>query len=148
MKISWGVGIVIAFVGFITFIMSFVFLMFTDDKYAHDLVVEEYYKQEIGFQEELDAQNHANALAENVEISTTSEGVLIHFPVEENSRKIDGLVSFYRPSEKVLDFTKPIEILDRKMFIPKSELVGGRWDISVRWNYSGNTYLTKKKITF
>lgn len=148
MKINWGVGVVIAFVAFITFILSFVYLMFTDEKYEYDLVVEEYYKQELGFQDELNAEKDANALAENIIINSTLDGVLIHFPVEEGALKIEGLVTFYRPSGKGLDFTRKILIKDREMFISREFLVEGRWDVSVRWEYDGKSYLTKKKITF
>lgn len=148
MKINWGVGIVIAFVAFITFILSFVYLMFTDEKYEYDLVVEEYYKQEVGFQDELNAEKDANALAENVVITSIPDGVLIHFPVEADTLKIDGLITFYRPSGKGLDFTRKILIKNREMFISKKFLVEGRWDVSVRWKYDGVNYLTKKKITF
>ena len=150
MKINWGVGVVIAFVAFITFILSFVYLMFTDEKYEYDLVVEEYYKQEVGFQEELNAEKNANALAENVVITSNPEGVLIDFPVEEGTLKIEGLVTFYRPSGKNLDFTRKILLKEGSMelFISKEFLVRGRWDVSVRWTYDGKNYLTKKKITF
>lgn len=138
----------IAFVAFITFILSFVYLMFTDEKYEYDLVVEEYYKQEVGFQDELNAEKDANALAENVVITSIPDGVLIHFPVEADTLKIDGLITFYRPSGKGLDFTRKILIKNREMFISKKFLVEGRWDVSVRWKYDGVNYLTKKKITF
>ena len=47
MKINWGTAIVIAFVCFISFIMYFVISMSTDKKYDHDLVVEDYYGQEL-----------------------------------------------------------------------------------------------------
>ncbi len=47
MKINWGTGIVIAFVAFIAFIMYFVINMITNKKYDHDLVTEDYYKEEL-----------------------------------------------------------------------------------------------------
>ena len=47
MKFNWGTGIVLAFIGFISFIMYFVINMNTNDKYDHDLVTEDYYKQEL-----------------------------------------------------------------------------------------------------
>ena len=50
MKINWGTGIVLAFIGFISFIMYFVVNMNTNKKYDHDLVTEDYYKQELEFQ--------------------------------------------------------------------------------------------------
>jgi len=148
MKINWGTGIVIAMIAFMSFILYFVVKMFTDDKYQYDLVVEEYYKQEIGFQDELNAEKNAIELAENVVIAQIETGVMIDFPGNEASSDIDGIVTFYRPSNKNLDFTKPIFLEDQKMFIPKNEIAAGRWNISVRWEQNGKTYLTKKNINF
>ena len=148
MKINWGTGIVIAMIAFMSFILFFVVKMFTDDQYEYDLVVEEYYKQEIGFQDELNAEKNAIELAEKVVIEQTEIGVLIDFPGGEASSNIDGIVTFYRPSNKNLDFTKPILLEDQKMFIPKNEIASGRWNISVRWDENGKTYLTKKNINF
>ncbi|HZJ36218.1 MAG TPA: FixH family protein [Gillisia sp.] len=148
MKINWGTGIVIAMIAFMSFILYFVVKMFTDDQYEYDLVVEEYYKQEIGFQDELNAEKNAIELAEKVVIEQTEIGVLIDFPGGEASSNIDGIVTFYRPSNKNLDFTKVILLEDQKMFIPKNEIAAGRWNISVRWNQNGKTYLTRKNINF
>jgi len=148
MKINWGTGIVIAMIAFMSFILFFVVKMFTDDQYQYDLVVEEYYKQEIGFQDELDAEKNAIELAENVVIEQTETGVMIDFPKNEATSIIDGVVTFYRPSNKNFDFTKPVILEDQKMFIPKSEIAAGRWNISVRWDQNGKTYLTRKNINF
>jgi len=148
MKINWGTGIVIAMIAFMSFILYFVVKMFTEDQYQYDLVVEEYYKQEIGFQDELNAEKNAIELAENVVIEQTETGVMIDFQGNEASSDIDGVVTFYRPSNKNLDFTKTVILEDQKMFIPKNEIASGRWNISVKWDQNGKTYLTRKNINF
>ncbi len=148
MKINWGTGIVLAMIAFMSFILFFVVKMFTEDQYEYDLVVEEYYKQEIGFQEELNAEKGALELSEKLVIEHSEAGVLINFPGDQVSGDIEGIVSFYRPSNKDLDFTKPVSLEEQKMFISENEIAAGRWNISVRWNQNGKTYLTKKNINF
>ena len=59
MKINWGTGIVLAFIGFISFILFFVVRMSMDNKANHDLVTENYYKAELGYQNEIDAENNS-----------------------------------------------------------------------------------------
>jgi hypothetical protein len=66
MKINWGTGIVIAIGLFMTFILVLVYKMTVDQKYNHDLVVEEYYKKELAFQEEIDAEKNALSLSERI----------------------------------------------------------------------------------
>ncbi|MGS0525195.1 FixH family protein [Zobellia nedashkovskayae] len=68
MKINWGAGIVIAFGIFISFILFFVIRMTTSHDANHDLVTEEYYKAELGYQKEIDAEQNAINSNEKVEL--------------------------------------------------------------------------------
>ena len=79
MKFNWGTGIVIAFALFITFILSYVFKVQSNDKYDHELVVEDYYKKEMLVQGNIERQQNANALANKVIIENTTEGIKIQF---------------------------------------------------------------------
>ena len=80
MKINWGTGIVIAIVAFISFIMFFVITMTTSHDANHDLVTEEYYKAELGYQKEIDAERNASIAASQIEIKKSPEGLLVIFP--------------------------------------------------------------------
>ncbi len=148
MKINWGTGIVLSFIGFISFIMFFVVRMNTDDRANHDLVTEEYYKQELSFQKEIDAEKEANALPTQLQLKRIEEGLQIRFPKEMDPTKIDGIVSLYRPSNKHLDFDLPISLSNAHLLIPDKRLLDGRWDITIRWTYDGKNYLVKKSMTY
>lgn len=148
MKINWGTGIVIAFVAFIAFIMYFVINMSTNKKYVHDLVTEEYYKEELLHQKEIDKENNAKALIQNVSWTKTKEGILISFPDELDHPKIEGKVFLYRPSDKKLDSEISISLSDNEMLIPKTRLLDGRWNIKIDWEYKGKSYLFKESIVY
>lgn len=146
MRANWGTGIVIAFGLFITFILYFVFKVQSDTKYDHEMVTEEYYKKELGFQEQLNKEQNAHDLTEKVTIVTRSEGLEINFPKSFDCKKITGKVSLYRPSNQKLDFDMPISLSSSNLLIPKTKLVGGRWDITVDWNYEDKGFLNKEKV--
>ncbi len=146
MKINWGTGIVIAFGLFMTFILYFVFRVQSDSKYDNDLVVEEYYKHDAHFGDEMTKVQNAQDLAQKPIVSIIGEGISIVFPESFISKNIKGKVSLYRPSNKKLDFEVPISLSNSTLLIPKKSLVGGRWDINMEWEYSGKTYLTKETI--
>ncbi len=148
MKFNWGTGIVLAFIGFISFIMYFVISMNFNKKYDHDLVTEDYYKAEISYQNDIDKLNNANNLEENVTYTKTTEGLVIMFPQNFDSKKITGKVSLYRPSNKHLDFETPISISESYLLVPDKRLLDGRWDISIDWQYNGTSYLFKKSIVY
>ena len=146
MKINWGTGIVIAFALFMAFILYFVFEVQSNSKYDNDLVVEEYYKHDARFGEEMELIQNAQDLVEKPKIVLTSEGVVISFPDAFVPNKIKGNVSLYRPSNKKFDFEIPISISESTLLIPKKSLIDGRWDINMEWQYDGKSYLTKETI--
>ena len=143
MKINWGTGIVIAFGLFIIFILSFVYKVQSNQKYDNELVTKDYYKQEATVQGDIEKQENANALTNKVTIEKTAEGVKIQFPADFDYSKINGKVSLYRPSSQKLDFEIPISLSSPHLLIPKSNLAGGLWDISIDWEYDGVKYLNK-----
>ena len=147
MKINWGTAIVIAFGLFISFILYFVVKVQSDSKYDNDLVVEEYYKHDAKFGDEMKRIQNAEDLVSKPVITILSEGVTIVFPVTLVPENIKGKVSLYRPSNKKLDFEIPISLSDATtLLIPKKSLAGGRWDINMEWQYEGKSYLTKETI--
>jgi hypothetical protein len=146
MKMNWGTGIVIAFALFITFILSYVYKVQSNAKYDHELVVEDYYKKEALVQGDIEKQENANALTNKVVIENTPEGINIQFPSDFDYSKINGKMSCYRPSSQKLDFEIPISLSSPHLLIPKSNLAGGLWDISIAWNYDGVAYLNKNSI--
>lgn len=146
MKINWGTGIVIAFALFITFILYFVIKVQSDSKYSNELVVEEYYKHDAHFGEEMTRIQNAQDLIQKPTISNTKEGIVILFPKEFNPENIKGKVSLYRPSNKKLDFEVVISMTNPSLLIPKKNLVDGRWDINMEWKYEGKQYLTKSQL--
>lgn len=148
MKINWGTGIVIAIGLFMSFILYFVITMMTDSTYDYEMVVDDYYKQEIGFQAELDGRNNAARLPYKMRVEQSLAGIELVFPIEIASQMENGTVYFYRVNKKDLDFDRAIFLTDQKMMIPAEDLLPGRWDVSVRWKMNGKTYITQDQITF
>jgi hypothetical protein len=146
MKINWGTGIVIAFALFMTFILYFVFEVQSNSKYDNDLVVEEYYKHDSHFQEEMARVQNAQDLQQKPLIAYSNEGVKVTFPATFESDKIKGKILLYRPSNKKFDFNTQIALTNSALLIPKGKLVKGRWDVNMEWQYNGTKYLTKEVI--
>jgi hypothetical protein len=146
MKINWGTGIVIAFALFMTFILYFVFEVQSNSKYNNDLVVEEYYKHDSHFQEEMARIQNAHDLQQKPSVKYTEEGVRITFPATYQTDKIKGDILLYRPSDKKFDFTTQIALTNSSLLVPKNKLIKGRWDVNMEWQYNGTKYLTKEVI--
>ena len=146
MKINWGTGIVIAFALFMSFILYFVFEVQSNSKYDNDLVVEEYYKHDSHFQDEMARIQNAHDLQQRPSITYTENGVKISFPATFENDKIKGNVSLYRPSNKKFDFNTQIALTNSSLLIPQKKLIKGRWDVNMEWEYKGTKYLSKEVI--
>lgn len=145
-KIGWGTSIVIAIALFMSFILYFVIKVQSDSKYDNDLVVEEYYKKDALYGEDYIKMQNAADLVEKPMVIQTKDSVEVKFPSSMNLQEIKGTVSFYRPSNKKLDFQVPISLSKPSLLIPKTNLVGGRWDINLDWDYQSKTYKLKETI--
>lgn len=148
MKINWGTGIVLAFIGFIAFILYFIITMLVDDRFEHELVTEDYYGAELQYQNDINKLEKSKELTENIAYLRTSEGLKIVFPETIDYKKITGKVFLYRPSNKQLDFETAISLSNSNLLIPDNRLVDGRWNIKIDWQYNGNNYLFKESITY
>ncbi|MFV0540695.1 MAG: FixH family protein [Aestuariibaculum sp.] len=148
MKFNWGTGIVIAFVCFIGFIMYFIVNMIIDSKYEHHLVTEDYYAEELAYQQDINKLKNAQTLAENITYKITDEGLRIEFPKALDYKKITGKVFLYRPSNKQLDFNTNISLTEPYLLVPDIRLVDGRWNIKIDWQYNDQLYLYKETITY
>ena len=148
MKFNWGTGIIIAFICFIAFILFFVIKMNTNDKYDHDLVTEDYYAAELEYQNDIDKEQNAKLLSQNVTWEKTNKGIIVKFPENFDLKNITGHVFLYRPSNKQLDLEIPISLSNHNLLIPDKRLLDGRWNIKVYWQYQETEYLFKKEIVY
>ncbi|WP_062061562.1 FixH family protein [Aquimarina longa] len=148
MKINWGTSIVLVFIGFMSFILYFVIRMNTDKKYEHDLVTEDYYKKELAFQQEINAEENSKSLKNNISVKKTDKGLVISFPEDKNYKEISGSIFLYRPSNDKLDFRIPISLSDPEFLIKDENMIEGRWNITVDWKYEQNRYLYKESFTY
>lgn len=128
--------------------MYFVVRMSAQDRAGHDLVTEDYYKKELGYQGDLDAAKRAVEYGAELKVERTREGLEVHFPSGYEPQKISGTVALYRPSNRQLDRDFPLKLTESRLLIPDTELVDGRWDITIRWQYGEQIFLHKRKLTY
>lgn len=148
LRFTWGTGIVIAMLAFMIFILSFVYKSIAMDEYQHELVSEDYYKEELHYQEEIDKLNNSNSLSKNIELVNSKEGILVSFPEDIEQESIVGSIYFQRLSNEKLDFTEQIKLTDHQQLIPVEKLVSGKWIIKIDWESEQGKYLFKETWFF
>jgi len=147
-KINWGTGIVIAMALFMIFILQFVFRAAVNKKYDYQLVEDDYYKEELDYQKEIDKENKANALKQNVKLIKTDKGLEIVFPSEFEFSKLKGTINLMRPSNSKLDLKKNLILTSNTYLITDKELVAGNYNIKIDWSYHDDLYLYKSSYAY
>ena len=137
MKWNWGTKIALVYIGFCAFIIFLVVKTFREDV---ALVSDDYYLQEIIYQDRIDEITNAASLDYQVEIRQGSEYIEAVFP---DSGTITGQIHFYRPDNERLDRKFDFE---GTALVSKGELAAGRYRMKISWTDSERNFYTEKII--
>ena len=139
MKLNWGHYIAISFTLFVMLILYMVYRSYQNN---HDLVAEDYYKQEIEFQNVIDKKSRAEALEHNVTWESQNQGILLSFP--ELGKEIEGEIRLFRPSDKSKDVSFKILLDDKnQQFLKDASFVHGKYLIYIDWKAGEAEYFTE-----
>ena len=97
-NMNWGKGIIIVMSTFVVFILTLVFTLMSNQV---DLTSEDYYKREVGFQEEINAKKLGEPFLSQLQVRQTKDSIHISFKDSVPSKI--GTIEFIRPSNQKLD---------------------------------------------
>ena len=113
-----------------------------------DLVTKEYYKDELSYQEVIDAKKHAAALADTVRFQQNDNGILISLPGEMRLQHVTGSLQFYCPNNVSKDRqfllqtdSAAIQHIDAGLVSP------GLYTLRVKWQSDGVQYMDERNLT-
>jgi nitrogen fixation protein FixH len=143
MKFNWGTGIAIVLTVFIGFILTLVFLTSTADS---DLVAADYYKQELAFQERVDAAKNGRQLDASVIVVQNGNAISIScdpdvFPASEK-----GFISFYRPDDPTKDRTLDLDLSTGSQDIPTADFISGLYQVRLSWTADNADYEVNREL--
>lgn len=149
-KFTWGHGVILALACFIIFICTLIFTI-EFSKNTFDLVTDNYYEEEINYQKEIDATNHAALLQEKPKIETIPEsGIKIIFPKEFNYTNTTGKFKLFRANSQALDINKKELDLSpsNTILIPAKVLVKGNYTLKLYWEKEKTNYQMEIPLTW
>ena len=133
-------GIIIALGGFMIFILTLIFT-FPMGKDNAELVSNNYYEDELIYQEVIDAKKLGDELSEKPAVQYLPTGVKITFPKDINidNKKIDFVL--FRTNDSNLDVKKEVSLDDNNSFIiPAQIMVNGSYTLKLKWKDTGKQY--------
>lgn len=137
---TWGHGVFLALAAFIIFILSMLFL-FPNGQKNSEMVTDNYYEEELQYQDVIDAKKRADNLSQKPSYSQTTDGIRIAFPEEYSNS--DTAVKFVlnRTDDQNLDIKKTVQLNpDHSFTIPADVLKKGNYTLRLMW--------TKDKVDY
>ena len=137
MKWNWGTKIGLVFVAFVLLMITMVVKSFQTDFH---LVTEDYYSEELKYQERIDQIKNANELSVKPSVEVESNEVRIRF---ENDF-LEAKAHFYRPDNA--NFDKIFSIEQKELIVPNEELVSGRYTVKITWREGDKSFYHEKEV--
>lgn len=139
---DWGKGILLTIIGFVALIMTMVVISVRMD--GIELVTENYYEEEIKYQDRIDESNSAQELNREV-ITYDVQSKVLELDLPNGTK---GSLQLFRPSDSSLDQKIKIEVTHSgKTAVPVELLESGYWKVQLNWSENGVDHYQEKKIT-
>ena len=142
-RFHWGTGIALVFA---LFVFSLVYAVIKSRSIDHALVRDDYYTEDIHYQEKHDKVKRTEALGEAVGVQYIKEQklVMVYFP---RSMSPEGEIQLYRASDASLDRHYSVQPDSSGVqFISVQDLKTGYWKVKVDWTSNGLGYYMEEEI--
>lgn len=138
---DWGKGIVITLILFVSMMVGLVIICVKQDD-IH-LVTQNYYEEEIKYQDKIDQMVNANSLDYKVMVYDSQlKKVDLKLPVGSK-----GILHFFRPSDARLDQKITFDVINLNTNgFDLTSLKPGYWRVKLTWSENGVDYFHEEKI--
>lgn len=131
---------VIALLAFIIFILSMLFL-FPNGQKNSEMVTENYYEEELKYQDVIDAKGRADQLQEKPVYSQDKNGIKITFPKEYDNSNATVKFVLNRTDDQNLDIHKSVQLdMNKSFLIPAQVLTPGNYTLRLSWTKDKKDY--------
>ena len=139
-KFSWAHGIVLALGSFIAFILFLIFV-YSHGMQNSELISENYYEDELAYQEVIDAKNNADLLTTKPVYLQTGDGITITFPDTVAPESSQVQFDLFRTDDSNLDVKNEVRLNTQKQFtIPKKVIMAGSYTLKLKWQRDKKPY--------
>ncbi len=142
MKLNWGFGVFALYTAFVLFML---FMVFKSSQQKVDLVTEDYYQQELAYQEIINFKSNAEQLVNGLTYTLNKNEIELFFPVDHDN--ISGKVQIYRPSNNGYDKNFEIKLdEENKMTLNLGSTPLGLYKMKIHWTNDSLGYYIEKDI--
>lgn len=143
MKINWGYKIAIIYVIFAAGIMTMVYMTTLQNR---DLVTDDYYEQELAYQQVIDRSANTAGLSQQLSIARKDNKLIIAFPAEFSGISAKGEWSLYYAADKKKDLNGSFSTNSavQELNIPRE--ASGNYLLKLNWECRGEKFYFEQSI--
>jgi hypothetical protein len=144
MKLNWGHGIFITMAIFIVMMTSFMVRAFNNQE---ELVAEDYYAQELKYQERIDRMTNARAAGEAVRAEVYAGALTLAFPAQVRGKAVTGQVRLLKPNDSRADQVLPLAVdTTGRCTLDTRGWMKGAYHLQVDWTVDGVEHYSEDHI--
>lgn len=143
MKFNWGTRIAIFY---LVFVAGMIYLVVRSSQQSIELVTDDYYAQEIKYQERIDQINRTSSLSVQPLISYDQNIISVDLPAEFKGKEVKGTILLYCPSNASNDLSMGFQTREGIIRMSVPEKNNGQHEVQLSWEENGKTYYADKKI--
>jgi len=142
---NWGNKILLVFLVFATGIF---YLVYRSMHVNYELVSKEYYKDEIRYQEIIDASKRADELSKKIEINQMGNVIAVQLPDEMKNEKVAGVMWFYCAADEKKDRRIAMQLDEHgAQEIAKEKFLPGSYVVKFDWTSKSTRYYAEEPLT-
>ena len=141
---NFGSKIVILYLSFVSLIASLVILCYKQDV---DLVSNDYYGQEIRFQEKIDATNNVKRSENSINHDVLEKRIVLTADSVLLSKDFNGTITLFRPSDSKMDVQYTMNFVNHQQVIESKSLKRGVYKLQLSWVSKQISYF-KEEVVF
>ncbi|MFM9910899.1 MAG: FixH family protein [Chitinophagaceae bacterium] len=142
---NWGNKLLITFLVFGS-LMGY--LVYRSLNTHFELVENDYYKSELGYQQLIDGSKRLTDLKITVQLNQDRNSIVLELPRQLINNATKGELWFYCAYESGNDQRLPVKVdSSGTQFFPKDHFLPGNYSVKIKWVTGGIEYYTEKKLT-
>jgi hypothetical protein len=142
-RLNWGWGITAIYV---VFVIGIMYMVWRSTQERVDLVTEDYYGQEIKYQDKIDASKRAAALSAPVQFEVKGKTLHLGFPKEFEGKAITGEVLVYYPADSRKDVRVPVKTSANAMDVALDTGSPGLHILQLSWQDGATAYYQESNV--
>jgi len=141
---SWGVRITVLYMSFVTLILSLVFIT---TKNKDELEAKDYYRQELDYQNKIDAIKNANELVTPIGYEVNGKVISLQIPAELRTKDFTGEVYLFRPSDSSRDINLAFKLNENGTAdVTDNKLISGVYKMKITLTSNSKKYIREEVI--